>query len=678
MTHMKNLYKFLFVSLVAVLAASCADFDEVNTNPKVVTALSTKPYYALNKAIIKNQQNPNDAERVFVICWSAAARQDGEDGYNTSLGRGFADYSSCLYGLTATCITSCNQTMDLVEKHLAGGCTEHEAQFYPNLTQFARIWRVYLMSEFVDSFGPMPNYGFLGENPVFNTVQENYYFMFDELADALPKIDLTVNAEGDEVSCDAVYGFDPVKWKKYGISLWMRLAMRLSEADPNKAKEQFEAAVKMGQGITTADETFAVQEYGGWDDMTGVMSRTWDIQCVSATFANLTTNFGGAKIEDVLADPTNVFYTSADPSRYTSSIKDAHSYLGVNFNKHWETNTDNPTIGYFFDGIPTRLDPRALEVYYFAGDYSNRLYGGYFPYAADKNYGKTFACMNDEDGNPIPGTDIETKYSWNGMQAGIWNDDKAAMNGIVNGANGELYNPAGYTGTYGSIQEKYRNTGASLPKRVYFGPWETYFLLAEAAVRGWNAGISAEDAYNKGIKADFDYLNLSHLYDAYINSEDYNRVGTSVKFSHTAEPVNYEIAYKDGYTGEDKTTTYKYPDANKILYAGHKLNDQLTKIITQKFIANMPYLPLENWSEHRRLGLPFWEMPSGTSLVSYMPDWTQTSYQTGQKWGHYPQRMVYPNSLKNADPKEYEHALELLGATDNTAMDPIWWAIGGH
>ena len=106
--------------------------------------------------------------------------------------------------------------------------------------------------------------------------------------------------------------------------------------------------------------------------------------------------------------------------------------------------------------------------------------------------------------------------------------------------------------------------------------------------------------------------------------------------------------------------------------------DQLTKIITQKFIANMPYLPLENWSEHRRLGLPFWEMPSGTSLVSYMPDWTQTSYQTGQKWGHYPQRMVYPNSLKNADPKEYEHALELLGATDNTAMDPIWWAIGGH
>lgn len=676
---MKKISKFLFVSIVAVLAASCADFDEVNTNPKVVTALSTKPYYALNKAIIKDQQNPNDAERVFVICWSAAARQDGEDGYNTSFGRGFQDYSACLYNITATCITACNQTIDLVNTHLEGGCTEHEKAFYPNLVQFARIWRVYLMSEFTDSFGPMPIKGFLGENPEFNTVQDVYHFMYGELAEAIPAINTGVLAEGDEVSCDAAYGFDPVKWKKFGISLWMRLAMRLSEAETEVAKAEFEKAVGMGQGITTVDETFAIQEYGGWDDMTGVMSRTWDIQCVSATFANLTTNLGGAMIENVLADPTGVFYTTPDPSRYTSSIKDADKYLGVNFNKHWETNTDNPTTGYFFDGIPSRLDPRALEVYYFAGDYSNRLFGGYFPYPAHKDYGITLACMCNEDGSPIPATEIDAKYSWNGMQAGIWNDDKAALNGLVNGAPAP-YNPAGYTGTYGSIQEKYRNTGASLPKRFYFGPWETYFLLAEAALRGWKTnGISAEDAYNKGIEVNFEYLKLSHLYKAYINSENYNRVGTSVKFAHTTEPTAIEgIDYKDGYTGEMKKTNYNYPDPNKILYSGHKLNDQLTKVITQKFIANMPYLPLENWSEHRRLGLPFWEMPSGTSLVSYMPEWTQESYKGAQKWGYFPQRMVYPNSLKNADPKEYDHALQLLKVNEDSAMSPIWWAIGGH
>lgn len=46
----------------------------------------------------------------------------------------------------------------------------------------------------------------------------------------------------------------------------MRLAMRLSEADPAKAKSEFEAAVAQGSGIKTVDGTAAVQEYDGWSD----------------------------------------------------------------------------------------------------------------------------------------------------------------------------------------------------------------------------------------------------------------------------------------------------------------------------------------------------------------------------------------------------------------------------
>ena len=72
----------------------------------------------------------------------------------------------------------------------------------------------------------------------------------------------------------------------------------------------------------------------------------------------------------------------------------------------------------------------------------------------------------------------------------------------------------------------------------------------------------------------------------YLQSENYNRVGTSVKFNHTTEPAAYEVDYVDGYTNEAKKMTYNYPDVNKILYKGGKLNDQLTKIITQLYIAN--------------------------------------------------------------------------------------------
>ena len=92
----------------------------------------------------------------------------------------------------------------------------------------------------------------------------------------------------------------------------------------------------------------------------------------------------------------------------------------------------------------------------------------------------------------------------------------------------------------------------------------------------------------------------------------------------------------------------------------------------------MPYLPLENWSEHRRLGLPFWEIPASSSLMETMPDWTKDSYKEAQKPGYFPQRMVYPNSLSNADPEGYKKALSLMGTDKNDALTPLWWAIGGH
>ena len=186
--------------------------------------------------------------------------------------------------------------------------------------------------------------------------------------------------------------------------------------------------------------------------------------------------------------------------------------------------------------------------------------------------------------------------------------------------------------------------------------------------------MGAQAAYEAGIKASFEYLNVDANYEAYINSEDYNRVGTSVKFTHTAEPQDYTIEYLDPVSNTMKTMTYKYPVASKTLY-GKALNDQLTKIITQKFIANTPWLPLENWSDHRRTGLPFWEMPCGSTEFPYLNGWTKTSYQTGQKVGFYAQRMNYPNSFKHASPEQYQNALSLMGMTNENTITPLWWAI---
>ena len=648
----------------------CSDFEDINRNPFAVDALMTKPYYALNNSIIMSQQNPDTAERLFVINWAAAARQDGEDGYTISTGYYSADYNGASYNHMTGAMKRCNDALNLCdEQDAAGGAQGHEGEFFPNVRQFARIWRVYLMSEFADSFGPMPIDGFRGTNPEFVSLKDVYYYLYQELAEAIPAINLSVEPTADEAKNDPAYGYDPAKWKKYGISMWMRLAMRLSEVDPAKAQQEFEKAVAAGEGITAADETFRVQEYPGWDDWSGVMSRTWDIQALSATVANLTTNLGGANTMDVIAQSTLFKNNSAE--RYQPHIKDAGTHLGVKYENHFCGNTDNPTKQYLFDGLPSKLDPRAMLYFFFPGDYANRTVSGYFPYPEHPNAVRVEYMLNDE-GEAIPETKFDATLTWNGLPAGVWKDETMNLNGVVNGS--PETTGWGYPGTYPALSDEYRNNNN---QRVFFGPWETYFLLAEAAVRGWNAGMGAEAAYNNGIKASFDYTGFGAHYEAYINSENYNRVGTSVKFSHTTEPAPVQMTYKNGYTGVEGTTTYNYPNAANILYKGGKLNDQLTKIITQKYIANTPWLPLENWSDHRRLGLPFWEIPVSTTTLGYMPEWSKTSYQGKQKPGYFFQRMKYPTSLNNADPEGYAKAVEFLGGTDDT-VTPLWWAIGGH
>jgi len=219
--------------------------------------------------------------------------------------------------------------------------------------------------------------------------------------------------------------------------------------------------------------------------------------------------------------------------------------------------------------------------------------------------------------------------------------------------------------------------GDSESSRIWFGPWETHFLLAEAALYGWNAGTTAKAAYEQGIRVSFENFGVSQYVDAYLASEEYNRVGVSVAFDHQVEPASFTANYVNGYTNEAGTMTYEYPNASKALYKGGKLNDALAKIITQKYIAQTPYGTLEMWNDRRRLGLPWFDLPNNeTSFVGADMEntWTANTYLEGQNVKVFPQRLRYPSSLQNADPTGYAKALELLGGADNT-LTPLWWAI---
>ena len=653
---MKTMNKlFLGLGFCAGLV-SCSDFDEVNTNPTAAGEEYVKPQYALNNSIGQAQMNPGTAERVVVYNWASAARICGEMSF-LNVGRYSDDYTSAYYypDLSSS-IKNATLAITAVENQLeAATTTAHEKEFFPNVKQFARIWRAYLISEFVDNFGPYPIESFLGENPVFNSEKDDYEFILKELKEAAAAINTSVLPVEAEGKCDPFDNvkYDPVKWQKYANSLRMRLAMRLSNIDKATAQAEFEDAAK-GNKILTADDMFAVKENDGWDVFSGVYTRSFDDQVLSSTVANLLTNLGGIKVTEQRSD-------------LASYVKPAN-YLGIKYDRHYVANTDNPTKQYWLDGMPENLDPRALKIFCLPDDENAENYIDKY----NDRTAKDFVLYTvDENGNPIPNKDnpgeikIDATRCWNGYPAGSrggWSPTLAYNQLVTNG-----YGPGCTLPMLGKDYCKGKS-------RIFFAAWETYFLLAEASLYGWNTGITAKEAYENGIKASFEYFGVSEYVTDYLNSTNYNRVGTSVKFDHTTEPTAEQMTYVDGYSKEQKTVTYEYPTASKTLY-GKALNDHLTKIITQKFIAQTPYLVLEMWSDFRRLGLPFFEIPANESSMTgsdMVNVWNPNSWKDGQKWEFYPQRMRYPSSLENADPEGYKQAVELLGGSDNI-ITPLWW-----
>ena len=653
---MKTMNKlFLGLGFCAGLV-SCSDFDEVNTNPTAAGEEYVKPQYALNNSIGQAQMNPGTAERIVVYNWASAARICGEMSF-LNVGRYSDDYTSSYYypDLSAS-IKNATLAITAVENQLeAATTTAHEKEFFPNIKQFARIWRAYLISEFVDNFGPYPIESFLGENPVFNSEKDDYEFILKELKEAAAAINTSVLPVEAEGKCDPFDNvkYDPVKWQKYANSLRMRLAMRLSNIDKATAQTEFEDAAK-GNKILTADEMFAVKENDGWDVFSGVYTRSFDDQVLSSTVANLLTNLGGIKVTEQRSD-------------LASYVKPAN-YLGIKYDRHYVANTDNPTKQYWLDGMPENLDPRALKIFCLPDDENAENYIDKY----NDRTAKDFVLYTvDENGNPIPNKDnpgeikIDATRCWNGYPAGSrggWSPTLAYNQLVTNG-----YGPGCTLPMLGKDYCKGKS-------RIFFAAWETYFLLAEASLYGWNTGTTAKEAYENGIKASFEYFGVSEYVNDYLNSTNYNRVGTSVKFDHTTEPTAEQMTYVDGYSKEQKTVTYEYPTASKTLY-GKALNDHLTKIITQKFIAQTPYLVLEMWSDFRRLGLPFFEIPANESSMTgsdMVNVWNPNSWKDGQKWEFYPQRMRYPSSLENADPEGYKQAVELLGGSDNI-ITPLWW-----
>ncbi|MGA0559802.1 SusD/RagB family nutrient-binding outer membrane lipoprotein [Larkinella sp. VNQ87] len=206
----------------------------------------------------------------------------------------------------------------------------------------------------------------------------------------------------------------------------------------------------------------------------------------------------------------------------------------------------------------------------------------------------------------------------------------------------ELTDPLNTNDNNSNIGERWiKNTGAGSAwdrqlavKQDIMHTAEAYFLLAEAALNGWNVGsTTAQQAYEKGIRASMEGWGITGAaVDTYINS--------------TKTPIPPQDQQKSPALS---TITVKWGATEAI---------QREQIATQKWLALYPD-GIEAWAEFRRT-----KFPKLYPVVN--------SVNTDVPTTAYPRRIPFLLLEQQSNTDAVKAAVTLLNGPDK-ASTPLWW-----
>lgn len=234
---------FVLFCLLAVMVGCTKNFEDINTDPTRLVSLE-----------------PEDIRRLFSnALYSGVAAPNGAPRFQTGQNL-FADQYAQFYAGTQTAFASHRYSIvqNWVQDHWINTYIQTMPSLYfiinetaegdfPTLNAIARIWKVFVLHRTTDYFGPIP-YSQIGSTEktiAYDNQRDIYFDFFKELDEATAdlKANLDKPSYGDQ---DLIYGGDNELWLKFANTLRLRLALRISNVEPEKARQEAEAAVANG------------------------------------------------------------------------------------------------------------------------------------------------------------------------------------------------------------------------------------------------------------------------------------------------------------------------------------------------------------------------------------------------------------------------------------------------
>ena len=235
-----------------------------------------------------------------------------------------------------------------------------------NQIAVATIMKVWAMQMMADTWGDIPySEAFKGDDPVnpiptpkYDKLVDIYASFAKELKDAVDMID--VNGVGF-TSGDVVFGGDMAKWKKFGNSLRLRVAMRISNTD-NYAAANAIASEEGIEFMTSNGDNAAFEYVGGGSTNSPLYDAWWTSARNDFTVAKPFINILKG-VNDTLNNKINPFFGLIDPRlQIYSRPRHAGTYKGLYYGIPYGM-AEGPTQKYWSAGYaPNWYGPAAYDI----------------------------------------------------------------------------------------------------------------------------------------------------------------------------------------------------------------------------------------------------------------------------------------------------------------------------
>lgn len=291
----KSIYLLACAFMIIAFASCKKDLLKVNTNPTGVSPSNYNPNFTLTDVQMMYTGSTDYASEVWQTEWGNVG---GYIQHTASVNTSFYSGDKYLYSpvnVGQYFFEAYNQQVEPVVDllHLTANNPKMN-----NLHQMARIMRALVFQRLTDMYGDVPYFqaglGYYDRiyTPVYDKQQDIYTDMLKEVSQAVDSLDVN----GDIATGDLYYyagtsttaASQVAQWKKFGNSLILRLAMRLTKVDPATAQSW---VTKVAGSCMQSSADDAIVQHNTSANSTAWNRDAWVILTQDSTDLNLCSTF---------------------------------------------------------------------------------------------------------------------------------------------------------------------------------------------------------------------------------------------------------------------------------------------------------------------------------------------------------------------------------------------------